>query len=723
MTVSNLPFYEAQENSPMKRRDFLRVAATTMSLATVGTDAVVKAESRSHSRMRGVPGYLESLRRSDGGYAWEDQARSHLTPSFAAVACYHLLRQDPPDKGALAEFLRTHHPFRLKKLERDLKVFEFQQIQSLLWLGQDVSSFQDQIKSWTKPSVYPSNYERHSYPILHIEVMALLCRHLMSLPLDDIRPELIEYIDARRRPNGSFNNTPASDGHDGHVMNTWWAIQALATLGRSHEKREETVDWVQKCQMSGGGFTYQPAPAFAAIEDITYTWAAVRILRHLDASPDRREACINHLGSLRNEDGGSSDQPGWPSNPMATYRALDAIQSLSASDRLVPTGVAHVRRKERRQLPKDLKVFTTQIEAHGKGSCIDAVELARALRIDLWGAKNAAPGWIAKAQHIADQRKVPVRFYVANEEYGTFVSLPGLGTYSHTSDIMAPADVDCGPSLSAGQAVSWEEYRRERLVPLHKAGGRLIWQFNENEELTRLYLDDSLERGGYAAICTFHFGNPDFTNSEPFLQHYWQQIPFVALQDAHGEEPWWWADQLTGFRTLFLATEPTWKAWLTALRHNWVVAVRHDRVSNDETWMHGGPPEVVDFVRRQEPQWRWWDNPSIERPLVSIVAVTPDDRWEAARPERGVTVRVRCRWDNTLQGLPKTPRVELLELAVDGRRVTPTLVAPEAKWGAYRDHYHYYHIANPATGRHTATATIHVRATKARSSHAIEFMV
>ena len=157
---------------------------------------------------------------------------------------------------------------------------------------------------------------------------------------------------------------------------------------------------------------------------------------------------------------------------------------------------------------------------------------------------------------------------------------------------------------------------------MQQAGGRLIWQFGENEELVRLYLDDSLERGGYAAISTFHFGNPDFTNSEPFLQRYRGRIPFVALQDAHGDEPWWFADMTTGFRTVFLATEPTWEAWLNALERNWVVAIRHDAVSGFKTWMHGGSPEVIEFVRRHESAWRWWDNPGIQRPLVSIVAVT-----------------------------------------------------------------------------------------------------
>ena len=137
--------------------------------------------------------------------------------------------------------------------------------------------------------------------------------------------------------------------------------------------------------------------------------------------------------------------------------------------------------------------------------------------------------------------------------------------------------------------------------------------------------------------------------------------------------------------------------------------------------MHGGPPEVLNFVRRREPQWRWWDNLSIDPPLVSLVAVRPDDLWEAARPQRGVTIRVRCRWQCTTQGLPKTPLAELLRLVVDGREVTPDLVAPNARWGAFRDHYHYHHLSEPAPGKHTATATIRVPATGAEQSHTIEF--
>jgi hypothetical protein len=40
-----------------------------------------------------------------------------------------------------------------------------------------------------------------------------------------------------------------------------------------------------------------------------------------------------------------------------------------------------------------------------------------------------------------------------------------------------------------------------------------------------------------------------------------------------------------------------------------------------------------------------------------------------------------------------------------------------------QDDYHLYHIAEPTPGKHTATATVRVLATKTESKHTIEFTV
>jgi len=704
----------------ISRRTMMRMAAASGLCAALPEGAICRSAAAAFELPSVVTTYLEGLARPDGGYAWADQAESHLTPTYAVIGCYRALKQQPPRHERLVEFVRTHHPAQLKKLEQEHREFEYQQIQGLLWLGEDASAFRDQVRGWKSPSRYLPQYEQHRYPIFRFELSAFTCRALLGLPLDDISPAFIEYLHARRRANGSFNNTPAADGGDGHVLNTLWGLQALKILGRTEELKRETVAWLQACQLPSGGFTYQPQAALAAVDDAVYTWAAVRALRLLEAEPADRKACVEYLCSLWNADGGFGSRPGWLSNPLATYYALDALAALGALDRIA--AIPKRSPRPRQSLPAGLNVYSIQIEAHGQGSPAEAVDLARGLRIHLWGAKNAKPEWLARAQSIADRGGVSVKFFVANEEYGTWVSVPGLGTYSHTSDVIAPAEADIGPSLAGQGVVSWPDFRQFRLAPLEQAGGRLIWQFGENEELVRIYLDDSLLRGGYAAISTFHFGNPDFTNSEPFLQCYRGQIPFVALQDAHGSEPWWFADMTTGFRTLFLAREPSWQQWLEALRQNWVVAVRHDAVSGSKTWLHAGSPEVTEFVLQKARDWQWWDNPAIERPLVSLVALRPQDDFEAGRPERGIAIRVRCAWENTTQGLPKKPLAELTRLLVDGNEVTPTLVAPrKSKAAALSDHYHVYQMPEPSPVRHTAEVTVRVIETKAESRKTIEF--
>ena len=699
------------------RRALLKASA---SAALLSIPRALAAEDQP-ARIKSIAQYLATLARPDGGYAWPDQPHSHLTPTYAAIGCHHLIGLDPPVKSALANYVRTHHPFHIKKLERELRCFEFQQIQGLLWLGEDASSFRDQVTRWTQPTAYPRQYEQHGYPVFEYELTAFVCRELLGLPLTDLSPRFIEYLIARRRDNGSFNNTPAADGGDGHVVNTWWGLQALRAISRADELKQPTIAWLRACQLPDGGFAYQPKPDIGGVEDVAYTRAAIRSLALLGATPAAREACIAWLHSLRNLDGGFADRPGWASNPVATYYALDALHTLNALDTLaIPRQVAA---RPTPSLPDNLKVFSIQIEAHGQGSPAEAVGLAHSVRVHFWGAKNAKPDWIQRAQAIADARKVPVRFFTANEEYGTWLAVPGMGTYSHTSDVIAPAGADFGPSLANQGAVSWKQFRDRRLDPLQNAGARLLWQFGENEQLTRTLLDDSLARGGFAAISTFHFGNPDFTNSEPFLQHYRGQIPFIALQDAHGPEPWWFADMTTGFRTLFLAPEASWENWLTALKNNWVAAVRHDAISGFKTWIHAGSSPVVEFVKRDETQWKWWDNPEIRRPLISLLALTPNDAGEAGRPEAGVSLRVRLAWENTTQGLPKRPLCELTSLTLDGARVEPKLVERKQPNGARADHYHLFQIANPPPGKHTATATVRLLADDSAHSRTIDFEV
>lgn len=725
-SVTNEPL-DLNFHAPLSRRALLKSLACAGAAALISSPAAAQVgiphlAATPAARAR-ILAYLASLARPGNAYGWEEQDESNLTATYAVVGALRALGQTPPNAKAVAEFVRTHYPLP-PRVEDPIRIFEFQQIQTLRWLGDPADAdFKEKVKDWVKPEVYLPQYEKHKYPVFQYQMAQLVCRAMAGLPASDITPEFVHYIDERRRPNGSFNNTPVPDG-DGHVMNTFWGLHGLRLLGRITEKSTETIAWLQSCQLPGGGFTYAPKPAFGGNDDVAYTRAAVLALEALNAKPANRESCLAYLWSLWNEDGGFGDRPGWLSNPMATYYALEALAALGAlEDKKIaavnPTPRPHAKPAP---LPAGLRVCTIQIEAHGQGSPAEAVDLAGALKIDLWGAKNPPEGWVARAQALADAQKVPVKFFIANEEYGTFMNLPGFGTYSHMSDIFAPAGAPIGPSLAKDGVVTWEEFRKRRIAPLEAAGGRIFWQYGENEEMVRALLDDSLTRGGFSAISTFHFGNPDFTYSEPFLYRYRGQLPYIGLQDAHGAEPWWFSDQTTGFRTLFLATEPTWEGWMNALKRNWVVPVRHDVNSGGRLRLHSGAPEVAEFVRQREAEWRWWDNPARVRPAVSLVVVKPGDEFEAARPERGVALRVRCQWVNTTQGLPKTPVTELVSLTVDGQKVTPKEVK-KGRAPKLSDVYHLHTIESPTPGKHTATVTVREIEGGKQTSRTVEFTV
>jgi hypothetical protein len=140
--------------------------------------------------------------------------------------------------------------------------------------------------------------------------------------------------------------------------------------------------------------------------------------------------------------------------------------------------------------------------------------------------------------------------------------------------------------------------------------------------------------------------------------------------------------------------------------------------------MHGGSREAVERVQQHAADWQWWDNATIQRPLVSIVAVKGGDEFEAGRPDRGIAVRIRCAWENTTQGQPKRPIAELVKLVMDGRPADPVLVARRRPRGeGLEDHYYVVHLPDPMPGRHTAEATVRRIDDRQESTVQMEFTV
>jgi len=651
--------------------------------------------------------WIESHHHPDGGYASAGQSRSHLTPTHAAIGSLRQLGRGltPARRDSLVDYIRTHHPHDLKPLQRETRRYLFDQLQSLSWLDADITSFEPQISQLTAPVSYPRHYEKNGSPYLPSEAAVLRCLALLKRKLPETETAFKHYFDARRRPNGTYNHTLASDGSDGHVINTWAVLTAWHELGQSTPASPGLIAWLHACQLPNGGFTYSPDAPLGGVDDVAYTHAAVQTLALLGAQPRDVEACRRYLAALWYPNGGFSDRPGWQPNLPATRLALEAAETLGGW-RSLPIEES-VAASPIASIPPGLNVFSIQIEAHGTGSVADAVEMARALRIHLWGAKNASAEWIVRAQARADREQVPVTFFRANEEYGTWVTVPGLGTYSHTSDIMFPADQDPGPSLADQGVVTWETFRRQRLEPLQEATGRLFWQFGENEEFVRALLDDSLTRGGFAAISTFHFGNPDFLNSESFMLRYRGQIPFIALQDAHGPEPWWWSDSMAGYRTLFLARSPTWAGWLDALDHNRVAAVRHDPVSRHETWTYAANDTVQAALFAQSDRWQWWGESNHPRPLFSLVVLTPEDHDEIGRPENGVALRLRLAHSNNSRGKPREPLAELVSLALDDQTLsTRQVTLRDPSTGDLNDVYYLSSIEDITGDRPKITVVV-----------------
>lgn len=669
-----------------------------------------------------VAAYFARLDRPDGGYGWDDEPTGHLTATHAAVATLKRLGAGIPRRKERAEFVRTHHPYKgpfaeSKRHAAELRSFVWQQIDALQLLGEDAGGFVAEVSTWTKPSSYLTGYEKAGNPLFQQEAMILLCRERLGLPASALSPALVSYFDARRRADGSFNNTPASDGSGGHVVNTLWGLEALRILGRLDERRTETIAWLRACQLPDGGFTWQPKAPLANVAGMDSTWAAATALALLGSAPADPDAAVRHILSAWNADGGFGPRPGRPSDPVSTRRAVEALAALKALDRLASASPRAAAPAE--TLPDGLRAFTIQLQAPGAGSPEEAVELARALKIHLWGAKNAKPGWIAKAQEIAARKRVPVTFFVADEEYGTYVSLPGFGTYSHVADLMAPAGVDFGPSM-AGKDPDWERFRRERVAPLDRAGGGLVWQICDNEEFAQVLLDDSLERGGYTSIGTFHM-RQNFVDILPFVMRYRGAIPFVTLQDAHGLESWSWADDLAGFRTIFLAKEPTWQGWREALTRDWVVSARHDETTRWRTRTIGGTPAALARIRGLEPGWRWWGERTgdLLRPQISLIVVRPGDVFEAGAPEAGVALRVRTGWTNSPQAALLKPHAEFAGLTLDGRPVETRPVQIKDAKGAVLDAYRIVELRDLAPGAHVAVAT----ATRVGDGSAVEARV
>ncbi|RZU35648.1 prenyltransferase/squalene oxidase repeat-containing protein [Edaphobacter modestus] len=617
-----------------------------------------------------IVAFIARHRKSSGGYGWLSRTKAHVTPSFAAVGCYRLLQSPIPETEVLAEFVRSHYPVPEGLSQQPLWRIDYEQAQILSWLGKAIDS--DKRAMLQEPFVYNTYFEQNAYPTLQHQAMAIRLRKIIGADKDHSSTVWERYFKLRRRPNGTFNNSVAADRSDGHIVNTLWGLGALQDLQQQVEMPVNGIDWIKNCQLATGGFTWSPSAQLGRCENIIYTWAAVSLLSQAGAKPMDSDGCVRWINEQFTTEGGFRSSPEANPNLTATYYALDALRMLGTSPSL--TSRRQPARKSQ-SLPSTLKVYSAQIEAPGNGSPSEAVVLAKKLNIQLWNAKNASREWIAEAQRIASLHRVSVQFARGDEEYGTYTSIRGFGTYSHLDDLVAPGEAQLGPyPPQKDVALPWTEFRNTRIKAIREGKGRMVWQFNENEELTRVLLDEACRTGDYGAISSFHFGLDDFLDFEPFLMEWEGRIGMIGLQDSHGGESWWWADQLEGFRTLYLAEDPSWDSFVKAIDNKWVLSVRRDASTNHQIEWSGALPEVRQVIADKQQNWSWWGESRSNRPLAILTALRPDMPFEVGAPKEGLSIRVRLRFglgDSPNKAVLQEQQSELVSMQIDGQEVSP----------------------------------------------------
>lgn len=650
--------------------------------------------AETHSDVRA---YLESLAKSDGGYGWPEQSDSFAEVTFAVVGVYHAIGEAPPNPERTAAAV-MRNPFSGETQEtrphsvQPLHLF-YQQMQTLAWLGKSTDPAWHGVSGLVSVPSYQKAYETGGNPPMDEVSAPIRCRMIRKARCDDLKENYLPYFVRRRRANGTYNTTPAIDGGDGHVVNTYHGL--LAELAFEGRCGTNAVAWIENCRQKDGGFSWSPNPQFGGVSDMYYVWHAVKALRLMGTDVAEKESLMEWVRSLRNADGGFADRPGAPSSPIATYWVADTFPELLREP-------APPAKEGKPEDLRGLRAWTIQFEAPGSGSVADAVELARTLKIHLWGAKNSSRAWIEAAQKKADEKGVRVLFFASNEEYGTMVSVPGVGCFTHANDPVAP-QAELPRWMRRGG--TWGQFREEKIQPLNASGGLMIWQISDHETFGRIVLDDSLLRGGYSLLSTFHFGCHNMACTTPYLMRYRHEIPMIALQDSHGEA-WWWRRHLEKFKTIFLAESPTWGNWMKAVSRNHVAAVRRDCWTFGKTRMLGGSRDARGRFWDLRGDWEAGDVAEAKED-VSVVVVRSTDVFEPGRPKCGSALRIRLNreWIEGRQLWFNDDEITLERVAIDGKeaKVSHDVRFVEEGWLKGKVEEDSYYVALPKScGRITA---------------------
>ena len=122
----------------------------------------------------------------------------------------------------------------------------------------------------------------------------------------------------------------------------------------------------------------------------------------------------------------------------------------------------------------------------------------------------------------------------------------------------------------------------------------------------RVY-DDGLEGGpGYNAVVGgLGWPNWDWIRFFPYRERWVGQLPIVVDGDAHGDIEKW-SERLDRQRMLYIARSHELPDFLEACRDGRTVCVIRGGADGSEIAYYGAPA-AVDYVKRHQVQWQWWE--------------------------------------------------------------------------------------------------------------------
>jgi hypothetical protein len=121
--------------------------------------------------------------------------------------------------------------------------------------------------------------------------------------------------------------------------------------------------------------------------------------------------------------------------------------------------------------------------------------------------------------------------------------------------------------------------------------------------------------------------------------------------------------------------------------------------------MFGGTEATRKFISEKEAEWKWWSAAEeLNRPQVAITVLNKDALFEVGKPENGLNIRIRTRWNSVRQTL-KSEAVHLEQLKVDGEVVKAELVNV-GRGPRLSDSYYLFKWGEPSKGVHKIEAVV-----------------